>query len=126
MKSNWASNKPVPVPGGSLARGTTSSSTSACSYRNTRHSANTDLESEDEKEVKSDDKVLVIMAGQHNPTYVATPLSVSPFSDGIKNDFEKGEDGNSESEKSQKQMENHVRTSSPRDGAVRETQLGAS
>lgn len=104
----------------------------ACSYR--RHSGrrlnrrggtgNTDLESGGgEKEGESgvvesakvfEEKILVIMAGDEKPTYLATPVcaNCSSFSDGDWNELEKGDENCEISEKSEKERDSHVQAPS--------------
>lgn len=57
-----------------------------------------------------EEKILVIMAGDQNPTFLATPVypkSLS-FSDGVKTHLEETPQNHEASEKSQKEMENHL------------------
>ncbi|XP_057432902.1 protein GLUTAMINE DUMPER 5-like [Lotus japonicus] len=124
MRSSWHS--PIPYLFGGLAAmlGLIAFALLilACSYwklsshLQSEENENRDLEN-GEKECDSagekkvyEEKILVIMAGDQNPTFLATPVypkSLS-FSDGVKTHLEETPQNHEASEKTQKEMENHL------------------
>lgn len=62
-----------------------------------------------------EEKILVIMAGDDKPTFLATPActNCSSITNGVENDSEKDIQNHETCERSEKNMDNHVTTSEP-------------